>query len=311
MFELLFKYPGAVFEKGQFVLLGTWPVWLLAAAVNGAGAGAGWHIRRKPGRDWAGGVRRPVWALETAMAAAVLAMLWRPAVSVATLRPQQNVVAELVDDSRSMAADAANVKRILSGSLPAELRKKFQVRLYRFGGGLERMETGGEWTGKVSRHAYREALDHALAETRHCPGRVVLVSDGADTRAGWGARRLTGCEARRIPVHPLGMGPERAVRDIQLADAVVPARALPDSRLRAEVSGAAGGLRGPARAGFRARGATGRWLPASDPGTRGHGADETLQFDAGKAGPKTLRVSVERWRAKRTRPTTRSRGWSR
>ena len=33
MFELLFKYPQAVFSRGTFVLLGGWPVWLLAVAL--------------------------------------------------------------------------------------------------------------------------------------------------------------------------------------------------------------------------------------------------------------------------------------
>ena len=37
------------------------------------------------------------------MAALLLLMLWQPAISVATLKPQQNIVAVVVDDSRSMA----------------------------------------------------------------------------------------------------------------------------------------------------------------------------------------------------------------
>ena len=38
MFELLFKYPGAIFRKGQFVLLGPWSAWILAGAVLAAAA---------------------------------------------------------------------------------------------------------------------------------------------------------------------------------------------------------------------------------------------------------------------------------
>ena len=33
MFEFLFKYPSPVFTKGKFVLLGTWPGWLLALLI--------------------------------------------------------------------------------------------------------------------------------------------------------------------------------------------------------------------------------------------------------------------------------------
>ena len=39
MFEFLFKYPEAVFSRGTFVLLGGWPLWLLALAILAAGAG--------------------------------------------------------------------------------------------------------------------------------------------------------------------------------------------------------------------------------------------------------------------------------
>ena len=38
-----------------------------------------------------------------ALAALLLFMLWHPALSVATLRPQQNIVAVVVDDSGSMS----------------------------------------------------------------------------------------------------------------------------------------------------------------------------------------------------------------
>ena len=39
-------------------------------------------------------------------------MLWHPALSVATLRPQQNIVAVVVDDSASMAVDDAGEDRV-------------------------------------------------------------------------------------------------------------------------------------------------------------------------------------------------------
>ena len=33
MFEFLFKYPASVFSKGQFVLLGAWPAWILGLGI--------------------------------------------------------------------------------------------------------------------------------------------------------------------------------------------------------------------------------------------------------------------------------------
>src|SRR6266545_2136945 len=111
MFELLFKYPASIFQKGHFVLLTPWPAWLLAAGVVVAAAALFWHIRRqRGGLDGA----RPVaiWLLETALVALLLFLLWHPALSVATLRPQQNVVAVLLDDSRSMTIKDASGSRL-------------------------------------------------------------------------------------------------------------------------------------------------------------------------------------------------------
>src|SRR5579872_4158008 len=102
MFELLFKYPASLFHKGQFVMLAPWPLWLLAIAILAAAAILFLHVRRNHGLLT--GVRPlAIWILESALIALILFLLWHPALSVATLRPQQNVVAVLVDDSRSMA----------------------------------------------------------------------------------------------------------------------------------------------------------------------------------------------------------------
>ena len=49
MFEFLFKYPGAVFHRGQFVLLAPWPLWILALGILAAGGLLLWHVRRNRG----------------------------------------------------------------------------------------------------------------------------------------------------------------------------------------------------------------------------------------------------------------------
>src|SRR4051812_12939865 len=103
MFEFLFKYSPAVFSKGRIVFLTPWPHWLLAFAILGAAGLLYWHVIRN--RGYLKGLRPIIiWVLQTAMLALLLLLLWHPALSVATLRPQQNMVAVLVDDSRSMAA---------------------------------------------------------------------------------------------------------------------------------------------------------------------------------------------------------------
>src|SRR5580765_6938973 len=141
MFELLFKYPRAVFAKGTLVLLGAWPWWLFVLLVLAAGAGLGWLIRSKlpeastQVKNWRAGV---IWLLQFALAALVLLLLWQPAILVAELRPQQNIIAVLLDDSRSMSiADnggptrEAQAIKALEGGVLDQLQKKFQIRVYR------------------------------------------------------------------------------------------------------------------------------------------------------------------------------------
>ena len=94
---------------------------------------------RKGGR-WA-----VVWLLQTLLIAVLLLMLWHPALSVATLRPQQNIVAVVVDDSSSMSVDDsgsgsrknAAVISLLKSGLINQLQDKFQVRLYALSDHLE------------------------------------------------------------------------------------------------------------------------------------------------------------------------------
>src|ERR1700751_5062625 len=110
MFEFLFKYPASIFHKGHFVLLTPWPLWMLGAGILVAAAALFWNVRRNHGM--LSGLRpMGFWLLETGLLALILFLLWHPALSVATLRTQQNVVAVLVDDSHSMSISDANGTR--------------------------------------------------------------------------------------------------------------------------------------------------------------------------------------------------------
>src|ERR1039458_9521884 len=71
--------------------------------------------------------------------------LGQPAALVAELKPQQNIIAVLVDDSRSMsipdngATRESQAVKALEGGVLDELQKKFQIRLYRVDGQLARI----------------------------------------------------------------------------------------------------------------------------------------------------------------------------
>ena len=105
MFQFFFRYPARVFSQGNFVLLGGWPKWVLGILLLGAAAALGWRIYSRVGRAsqhlkyWQAAV---IWLLESAAVCLVLILLWQPAIVVAELKPQQNVIAVLIDDSRSM-----------------------------------------------------------------------------------------------------------------------------------------------------------------------------------------------------------------
>src|SRR3569833_3066765 len=128
MFELLFKYPPAIFSKGKLVLLAPWPFWTFILALILAIAFIAGVLRER--RNALSTIRLAAIGLaQTAMIAIVLFMLWHPAMRVARLRPQQNVVAVMVDDSCSlgMVDPGISMSRLLyaevllNGTVLAEL----------------------------------------------------------------------------------------------------------------------------------------------------------------------------------------------
>src|SRR5579863_5334399 len=114
MFEFFFKYPRSLYARGQFALLGAWPDWLLVLLIVAAAAGLAWLIRSRLQqaapvmRSWRAWV---IWGLQTLAAAILLVLLWHPAITIAKLRPQRNIIAVLVDDSRSMGIVEDGVTR--------------------------------------------------------------------------------------------------------------------------------------------------------------------------------------------------------
>src|ERR1051325_2859032 len=246
MFELFFKYPLSVFSKGTLVLLGGWPKSLLWAAIALAAVGLAVLIRqRSAGSARVTGIRSAVvWLLQTFLAAVLLLMLWHPALSVATLRPQQNIIAVVLDNSASMAiADEGGASRrnravsVLDSGLIESLKQRFQVRLYRLSDHLERIDRLDQVTASAPVTHIGESLKEVLADAASLPiGAVVLLSDGADNSGGIDLETITQIRQQRIPIHTVGFGRERFLKDIEISDAQLPARVLADSRLTAQVT---------------------------------------------------------------------------
>jgi uncharacterized membrane protein len=305
MFEFLFKYPASIFSKGEFVLLGGWPKWFLLLLVLATAVGLAVLIRARlpkaaaPIRNWRAVI---IWFLEFFLATVVLVLLWQPAITVAELKPQQNIIAVLVDDSRSMAiADQgapreAQAAKALQDSTLAELQKKFQTRLYRLDTHLTRIAGPKELQAAPAAPATRinDGLKQLASETADLPvGAVVLLSDGSDNTGGIDADTISALRNRRIPVHTVGFGLEQTPNDVEINEAIVAQRALADSRLSARVSFHQRGFAGrkstlSVRDGNKVL-ASREVVFASDDKIQ----TEDLLFNAGSAGAKTLQFSLE------------------
>jgi len=310
MFPFFFKYPIPVFSKGQFVLLGTWPGWvllLLIVACTTALALLIWSRLPRAAQNlgkWRAGA---VWLLQSLLIATVLVLLWQPAITVAELAPQQNVIAVVLDDSRSMAiADSGNdgkqpreaaAEKALEDGVLARLQKKFQVRLYRLDSRVARAATLREIQPGAAATHINDSLRQLATETSDLPvGAVVLLSDGSENSAnGSGDLSLQTINAlrnRRIPVHTVGFGKEQAAHDVELNDVRVAFRAMANSRIPATVTFHQRGYAGSralllARDGDKTVGSREVTL-----GADGTTQVETVFFSPGEAGAKTLHFSL-------------------
>jgi len=314
MFEFFFKYPIPVFTKGRLVLLGSWPGWVLLVLIVVSVAGLGWLIRsRLPEaapkmQTWRAGV---VWLLQSLLVTLVLILLWQPAFSVAELKSQQNMIAVLVDDSRSMAiADSGDDKKTTreaaalkalgddrgdnrSRGILAGLQRRFQTRVYRLDSGIARVAKVGEMQPTAAATHINDGLKQLAAETADLPvGAVVLLSDGGENSGGVDLDTISALRNRRLPVHTVGFGKPQASHDVEMDDVSVAARAMADSRMKATVNfhqrGYAGGKTTLAvRDGDKILASKDVTLDAD-----GTIQTETVFFNAGTAGVKRVQFSL-------------------
>jgi len=300
MFEFLFKYSPTVFRKGEFVFLTGWPLWLLVALVVAAATGLAWHLARSPKSSHVALARRVLVSVcQTILLALLLTLLWHPAMRVATLRPQQNVVAILVDTSRSMALKESpdtrldKVQASLSSGLLQKIQDRFQVRLYTFSSEPNRIDTPVQLTPAGNATRLGGSLAGVLRETSTLPlGAVVVFSDGADNTGGLDRTVLAEIRQKHIPIHTVGIGRTEIPRDLEIADVTLPARVLPGSRLSARVQLRHNGLSGQ-RAHLSIRDGS-RILAARDVtlGPQSLQTEEML-FLSGEPGTRKLAIAVD------------------
>lgn len=314
MFEFFFKYPLSVFSRGSFVLLGSWPRWVLGASILAAAVLLGALVLRghpalkrktalkgppalKP--SLRGGRTLVLWALQSALLAVLLLLLWQPAISVTALKPQQNIIAVVVDDSRSMglkdsgAGRLEEARKLLDGPLLKSLKNRFQVRLYRLGAGVERLDDTKKLDANAPATQIGRGLRQLADEAATLPiGAVVLLSDGADNSGGVNLETLSQLRQRRLPVNTIGFGREQLFKDVELDGFEVPAKALKGSRLQAQVTLRQNGF-GGSRARLNLTGG-GALLASQDVVLKNSPTQvETVEFSAAKSGVMNLEVRVD------------------
>jgi uncharacterized membrane protein len=309
MFQFLFKYPIPVFTKGRFVLLGAWPAWLLPVFIIAGAVGLalliGLRMRAaspqlKSWRAWV------VWGTQSILIALLLLLLWDPAMSVSELNSQQNIIAVLIDDSRSMALPDSNGKTreaaalaALEGGLLSGLRKRFQVRIYLLGSDLKQVNSLQEIAPAETATHIGAALKQLAATTTDIPlGAVLLLTDGSENtpgmeRTGIDTGALQALRNRRLPVHTVGFGDDEPRHDLEVEDVSVAAGAVANARIAATISLTQHGYTGrkatlSVRDGDKLLAARGITL-----GPEGRIQTEPLFIPVGSAGAKNLAFGVE------------------
>ena len=126
-------------------------------------------------------------------------------------------------------------------------------------------------------------------------GAIVMLSDGADNAGGIDLNTIAAIRRQRIPIHTIGFGKEHPDKDVEVLDAIVPARALPDSKLTATAHAPELGSGTGSKAKLNVKDELPVILASQEVTFRNEGQQqtETLVFNGGAAGPKTLEISVD------------------
>ena len=187
--------------------------------------------------------------------AVLLICLLRPTLVLSTAVPQQNVVAILIDDSRSMGIpdEGDRVRGVVAqetfasqeSPLLGEIEERFMVRHFRFSALTERLRDSEELGSQGNRSLLGPALDFVRQELATLPlSGIVLVSDGGDQSPEALEDALLRLRVEGIPVHAVGVGRERLDPDVEIERVDIPRTVIQGSTVIADVVVAHTGLGG-------------------------------------------------------------------
>jgi uncharacterized membrane protein len=302
LFRFFFGLSPVVFSQGEFRFAASTGAYVAAAAVAVAAALTVAAYRGSQGkarpRD-----RVVLAGLRLAILAVLLICMFRPLLVVKAAVPQQNFLAVLLDDSRSMQiADvdgqprASYVRNEFGANdrgLLKALSERFTVRTFRFSSAPARTTQESDLTFGGSQSRLGAALSGVRQELAGLPvAGLVMVSDGADTADAALGDAILGLKAEGLPVFTIGVGRETLPRDIQVGRVVTPKTALKGTTLMVDVV--------VSQSGFDGQKVT---LDVEDEGTlvstqqvtlpdAGAPASIPVRFTVNEAGPRVLRFRV-------------------
>jgi uncharacterized membrane protein len=300
IFRFFFSLSPVVFSQGEYRFAPTTGSYVAAALVGAGVALTVYAYRSGKGRARD---RMALAGIRIAILAVILVCLFRPLLVVKAAVAQQNFLAVLLDDSRSMQiADTGGKPRAEyvkaefgaadSGLLRA-LSERFTVRTFRFSSQLARVSQPNDLTFGGSQSRLGAALSGVRQELAGLPvAGLVMVSDGADTADAALGEALLGLKAESLPVFTVGVGQETLSRDIQVGRVVTPKTALKGTTLMVDVV--------LSQSGFDGQKVT---LDVEDEGTlvstqdialpnAGAPASVAVRFTVNEAGPRVLRFRV-------------------
>ena len=240
LFRFLFEYRPVIFQQGEFRLAPSMGSYVAAVLAGAAILLAVVTYRGLAGR---GRVRDRIvlTILRIATLSVMLFCLFRPILVVKAAVPQQNFLAVLIDDSRSMQitdwgtqARGAFVKQTFAKDSPLvkALSERFVLRPFHFSSSATRLGSTDDLSFTGAQTRIGAALNGARQELAGLPlAGMVLVSDGADTTDASLSEALLGLKAASVPVFTVGVGRDQLARDVQIDRVSTPRTALQGTSL--------------------------------------------------------------------------------
>jgi uncharacterized membrane protein len=221
VFELLFTHPVWAYRTGRWSFAAGWPVWVLVVLALCGCALIAFTLWRRRALGWPRLLA--IGALQGALVALVLALLWRPVLQVERVRDRENVLAVVLDTSSSMAFGEQEQSRLQEAALALQsgpldaLAKVFEVRLFSFADEARPLPMLDAVPPPGPQTRIGDSLLQVLQTAGSVPlAGVILVSDGGENGDSLSEDRLAELATFGVPIHTVGVGPEKNKNDLEL-----------------------------------------------------------------------------------------------